>query len=119
MNLSKLEPGLQFWIASPPSVEFYVAGKRIDIFAKDKSGCPVVVELKRGRAYDRVIGQALMYQALVARDLAVERVRVGIVANVIDEELKLAASRQTDVKLFEYELSMQLSEVSPAPEGED
>ena len=118
-NLSKLEPGLRYWVDTPPSVEFTIGGKRIDILAKDRAGCPVVIELKRGRAYDRVIGQALMYQSLVSNDLGLDRVRVIIVANVIEDELRLAASRQADVKLFEYELSMQLSEVARVVQGEE
>lgn len=110
-NLNKLEVGLNLWTVTPPSVELTISGKRIDILAKDKDGCPVVIELKRDRAYDRVIGQALMYQALVADYFNEDRVRIAIVASTIENELRWAASRQADVKLFQYELSMQLSEV--------
>ena len=118
-NLNKLESGLNLWETAPPSVELVIAGKRLDILAKDKDGCPVVIELKRDRAYDRVVGQALMYQALVAEHFLLERVRIVIVASTIERELRLAASRQADVKLFEYQLSMQLSEVTHVIQGDE
>jgi hypothetical protein len=110
-NLGKLEKGLVFWNDSPLSVEYFIDGKRIDILAKDVEGVPVVVELKRAKAYDKVVGQALLYQALVANKLRLERVRVILVANVMSPELLLACSRQADFKLFEYEITMQLNPI--------
>jgi hypothetical protein len=112
-NLSKLEKGLTFWQQSPPSVEFCIEKKRIDILAKDSEGLPVVIELKKGNAYDKVVGQALLYQALVAAKLKVPRVRVILVANEISPELRWASSGQLDFKLFEYELTMQLNLIAP------
>lgn len=111
-NLTKLEKGLTFWNDSPTSVEYEIGGKRIDILAKDLDGVPVVVELKRGKAYDKVVGQALLYQALVTTEFKVRRVRVILVANVISPELQLACSKQADFKLFEYAIAMQLNPVS-------
>ncbi len=78
-NLNKLEKGLVFWNDSALSVEFGIDGKRIDILAKDVEGVPVVIELKRAKAYDKVVGQALLYQALVANKLKLGRVRVILV----------------------------------------
>jgi hypothetical protein len=111
-NLGKLEAGLTFWQDSPPSVEFAINGRRIDILAGDIDGVPVVIELKRERAYDRVVGQALLYQALVSARFKTPRVRVILVANEMTEELRFACSRQPDFKLFEYELTMQLNSVN-------
>lgn len=110
-NLAKLEQGLVFWQDSPPSVEYSIDGKRIDILAKDSEGVPVVVELKRDKAYDRVVGQALLYQALVAAKFKLSKVRVILVGNEITTDLRTACSRQTDFKLFEYQLTMQLNSV--------
>jgi RecB family endonuclease NucS len=111
-NLGKLEKGLSFWHESPPSVEYTINGRRIDILAKDLQGNPVVIELKRERAYDRVVGQALLYQALVSAKFGASKVRVILVANEMTTELRLACTRQLDFTLFEYELTMQLNPVS-------
>jgi hypothetical protein len=111
-NLGKLETGLAFWSDSPPSVEYSIENRYIDILAKDVEGIPVVIELKRGRAYDRVVGQALLYQALVAEKFNAPKVRVILVANEITSELHLACSKQSDFKLYEYELTMKLNPVS-------
>jgi hypothetical protein len=118
-NLGKLEKGLTFWNDSPPSVEFAIDGRRIDILARDVDGNAVVVELKRGKAYDRVAGQALLYQALVAAKFSLSKVRVILVASEIAMELRLACSRQEDFKLFEYELTMQLNPISSAVAEEE
>ena len=118
-NLGKLEKGLNFWHDSPPSVEYTINGRRIDILAKDLQGNPVIIELKRERAYDRVVGQALLYQALVSAKFGVGKVRVILVANEMTTELRLACTKQLDFTLFEYELTMQLNPVSSSmTEGE-
>lgn len=114
-NLNKIEQGLTFWISDPPSVEYTIEGRRIDILARDRDGIPVVVELKKSKAYDRVVGQGLLYQALVRKQFATNRVRVVLIASEISEELRLATSQQADFKLFEYELTMQLNAVQIEP----
>jgi endonuclease len=113
-NLAYLEKGLQLWSVSPPSVEFVISGRRVDILAKDKDGCPVIIELKLNKGYDRVIGQALLYQVLVSENLKAEKVRIMLVANSVSDELKKACSRQRDVTLFEYSISMQVQKVNPS-----
>ncbi len=119
-NLSKLEKGLAFWSSTPPTVEYSIDGKRIDILAKDVEGVPVIVELKRAKAYDKVVGQALLYQALVSAKFKVPTVRVILVANEISNELRMACSKQMDFKLFEYEITMRLNPIdSTTAEEED
>lgn len=113
-NLNCLEKGLELWSISPPSVEFSISGRRIDILAKDKDGCPVIIELKLNKGYDRVIGQALLYQVLVSEYLRSQKVRIMLVANTVSEELKKACSRQSHVTLFEYSISMQVQIVNPS-----
>ncbi len=112
LHLSKLEKGLQLWCESPPSVEYVLSGCRVDILAKDISGVPVVVELKLNRGYDRVVGQALLYQGLLEAELGVPRVRIILVAAEITEKLKIAARRQSDIELFEYALTMDVTKIS-------
>ena len=106
-NLSILEASLTLWDGSEvEAVEFPVDGRRIDILAKDKSGVPVVVELKVNRGHERTIGQCLYYRAKIKEIMKVPRVRIFIVAEEISHELKLATQEVSDVCLFEYSLSM-------------
>jgi hypothetical protein len=111
-NLSMLEEGLVLWSQNPPSVEYYIEGRRIDVLARDSSDLPVVIELKRNGAYDQVIGQALLYRAMVAAKFNLPRVRIILVANEITTELKLASSGIADVDLFEYAIAMKVIKVS-------
>ena len=120
INLHQLEHGLTLWSLNPPSVEYSISRKRIDILAKDSQGVPVVIELKLDRGYDKVVGQGLLYQALILKQLNVPKVRVILVANEISSELRMACSQQLDVALFEYAITMQIAKVgATAIEEED
>jgi hypothetical protein len=111
-NLSILEKGLELWSVNPPSVEYLLEGRRIDLLARDSEGLPVVIELKLNKGYDRVVGQALLYQGLIAKNLAHNRVRIMLVAGEVSDELKIACARLSDVTLFEYSITMQTKRVS-------
>ena len=111
-NLNILESGLELYSTQPSSVEFCVEGRFIDILAKDATGTPVVIELKVKKAYDRVIGQALLYRTLIEKKLEVDRVRLILVAARISKELRFATKHIKDLNLFEYKLSMQVSPIS-------
>ena len=111
-NLQILEKGLQLWSLSPPSVEHVIGNRRLDILAKDVEGVPVVVELKRDMGYDKVLGQALLYQGLVAAKLNLDRVRIMLVASEASEDLKIASARQKDLTIFEYSISFQAHKIS-------
>ena len=115
-NLGILEKGLGLWSVQPPSVEYVVQNRRIDLLAKDASGLPVVIELKLSKSYDRVIGQALLYRGLVSKYLGAKRVRIVLVAGEISDDLKIACAGISDLQLFEYSLSFQTKIVSLAPE---
>jgi endonuclease len=113
-NLGYLEKGLELWSVSPPSVEYPIGGRRIDILARDQHGLPVVIELKLNKGYDRVIGQALLYRGLITQSLDATQVRIMLVANSVSEELRIACSSLSDVTLFEYSISMQIEKVNPS-----
>ena len=85
----------------------------VDILAVDKSGNYVVVELKVSRGYDRVVGQLLRYMAWIEKNQADpgQSVRGVIIAKDISEDLLLACSRISSVRLFEYSLSVSLKPV--------
>ncbi len=106
-NLSILEASLTLWNGSEvEAVEFPVERRRIDILARDKSGVPVIVELKVNRGHERTIGQCLYYRAKIKEIMKVPRVRIIIVAEKISHELILSTQEVSDVSLFEYSLSM-------------
>ena len=108
-NIQLLEPSLTLWHDSEDeSVEFPVEKRRIDILAMDKSGVPVVVELKVSRGHERTIGQCLYYQGKIKELMKLNRVRIFIVAEEISPELRVAARELPDVTLFEYSLSMSV-----------
>jgi endonuclease len=68
-----------------------------------------VIELKVSRGYDRVVGQLLRYMAWVEQEMEPSKpVRGIIVAKEITEDLKLAASRISNVHLIEYEIEFKL-----------
>jgi len=115
-NLHAIETGLRLWEDEDGSIngiEFDVGGRRIDILAIDKDDNLVVIELKVSRGYDRVIGQLLRYMAWIEKHQASENqsVRGVIIAREISDDLKLATSKISDVELFEYTLSVELSRV--------
>jgi restriction system protein len=83
----------------------------IDILAiaKDRSHY-LVVELKRGRASDAVMGQVQRYMGYVAADLAEEGqgVRGAIIALEDDLRLRRALSVATNIAFYRYQVSFRL-----------
>jgi len=115
-NLHIIEPGLKLYRDEEDStitgVEFEAGGKRIDILAVDKDNNYVIIELKVSRGYEKVIGQILRYSAWVRMNLAGEQgIRGVIIAKVITDDLKLAASETKDIELFEYDLKIDLRRI--------
>ena len=94
-------------------VEFITPLGRIDLLAVDTAGGFVVVELKVSRGSDVVFGQVARYMAWVEKHLAKgNRVRGFIVANNITENLRYAASRDSAVRLMEYEIEFRVKPVT-------
>lgn len=113
-NLDLLDPGLRLYEEEGlAGVEFPAGSRYVDVLAIDRNGDLVVIELKVARGYDRAVGQILRYMAWVKKNLAGgKRVRGIIVANEINEDLKLAASLVPDIKLAEYEILFRLKPVT-------
>ncbi|MGO4917589.1 endonuclease NucS domain-containing protein [Pseudogemmobacter sp. W21_MBD1_M6] len=83
----------------------------IDILAISKDGKELlVVELKRGRASDRVVGQIQRYMGYVQAELAEQgqTVRGVIIALEDDLRLKRALSVAPNITFFRYQVSFQL-----------
>lgn len=113
-NLHLIEPGLTLYEEEDVTgVEFPAGNRFIDILALDASNNYVIIELKVSRGYDRVVGQLLRYVAWIEKYHADpnQKVRGIIVAKDISDDLLLAASKISDVKLFEYELSVTLHKI--------
>lgn len=115
-NLHLIEQGLKLYEGTDGTsgLEFPIddSNRRIDILAVDRSGLPVVIELKVGQGHERTVGQALYYQSMVKRRLAAHSARIVIVAREISEELRIASEAVPNIELFEYRLSMELRRIS-------
>jgi restriction system protein len=85
----------------------------IDILAisKDKSEL-LVIELKRGRASDVVVGQTLRYMGFVHDELADEgqQVRGAIIALEDGEKLRRALSMVPSITFYKYRIDFELEE---------
>ena len=86
--LSKIEPGLKL-IGNQYSTKV----GPIDIFAKASNGDFVVIELKKGRAADKVFGQICRYMGCIKSEQAKKgpSVRGYIVGREVDMKLQYAA----------------------------
>jgi hypothetical protein len=72
----------------------------------------VVIELKVSKGHEKVIGQILRYRGWVRKNLASDKIIRGIIiAKIISEDLKLAASETKDIELFEYDLKIDLRRI--------
>ena len=83
----------------------------IDILAISKDGRELlVVELKRGRASDRVVGQIQRYMGYVLGELAApgQTVRGVIIALEDDLRLRRALSVAPNIDFYRYQVSFQL-----------
>lgn len=83
----------------------------LDILAisKDKKRL-LVVELKKGRASDAVVGQALRYMSFVQEELAEEGQTVlgVIIAHEDDQRIRRALSMTPNISFFRYQVSFKL-----------
>lgn len=83
----------------------------MDILAikKDKTEL-LVVELKKGRASDVVVGQTLRYMGFAAEQLAEpnQKVRGAIIALEDDQRIKRALSVTPNISFYRYQISFKL-----------
>lgn len=85
---------------------------RIDILAKNKNGKEwLVIELKKGKSSDQVIGQTLRYIAWIRENEAGtdEKVKGLIITKDQDEKLKYSLKATPDVDLMTYSVNFQLN----------
>lgn len=113
-NLDVLESGLRFVQRQYPT-----STGPLDILAKDALDRWVVIELKRGRAADRVIGQLLRYRGFIVAERArgnEARVRGFIVAPKPDRSLLEAArgARAVPLEVFQFMVKGQARRLYPS-----
>jgi len=86
----------------------------MDILAirKDKKEL-LVVELKRGRASDVVVGQVLRYMGYVSQELAEEgqTVKGAIIAQEDDARIRRALAVSPNISFYRYQVSFKLQKV--------
>lgn len=94
--------------------QFPTATGPIDILAVSNDGSELlIVELKRGRASDSVVGQIQRYMGYVKSVLAApeQSVRGAIIALEDDPRVRYALAVAPDIEFFRYAVSFQLSKV--------
>jgi hypothetical protein len=89
----------------------------IDILARDKGNHDwIVIELKKGRGSDAVVGQLLRYMGWVKKHKATgsENVRGIIITSTPDDRIKYAMLVANGVTFYTYRVSFDLVEEKPA-----
>lgn len=114
-NLDRIEPGLRLYTSGDRTgIEFPVDGGRIDLFALDRVGKFVVIELKLSQGRNKTLGQLLYYMGWVDQHLGNGPCRGLIVASEITEELSVAVARVPGVQLAKYRMSFAIEPVGAA-----
>lgn len=88
---------------------------RIDILAKSKDGKEwLVIELKKGKAGDQVVGQILRYMGWLKAEKAHtgEGIKGLIILGENDDKIKYALSSLADVSLMTYSVSFKLNQAN-------
>ncbi len=89
----------------------------IDILARDKTNHDwVVIELKKGKSSDAVVGQLLRYMGWVKKHKAAvnENVRGIIITSAPDDRIRYAMLASQGVSFYTYRVSFDLIEEKPA-----
>ena len=88
---------------------------RIDLLCIDRNRDFVVVETKKGKESDKVVGQIQRYMGWITRNLAKkgENVRGIIIVNEFDEWLDYAVSVNDNIQLKYYEVKFVVRDTLP------
>jgi RecB family endonuclease NucS len=79
---------------------------RLDLLCRDARGNYVVVELKKTRGTDQVVGQLLRYMGWAKGEYPQAKVRGIIIVDKKDDALRYAISAVPDVEAKEFKLSI-------------
>jgi len=114
-NLGQLDSGLKLYTRDGcRGQQFRTEVGIIDVLAVGASNELLVIELKAGRAEDRVVAQILRYMGWVEKRLAepTQTVRGMIVANDFSDGLKYAVAAVPAIELKQYEVNFKFTDVS-------
>lgn len=106
-DLEQLEAGLEI---IDDGAERSVDSGFIDITARDRSGATVIIELKRGTAGQRAVGQILSYMGDVAAEEDDRPIRGILVAGDFDHKAKSAARMVSNLVLRRYGVRFTFSD---------
>jgi hypothetical protein len=101
-QLDKIEPGLIL-----EKRQLHTDAGRLDLLCKDQDGRYVVVELKRSRGTDQVVGQILRYMGWAKENYGAENVRGIIVVGKKDQALSYAIKAVTNIQVKEFKISIE------------
>jgi len=93
-------------------IEYQTDAGRIDILCKDSNDEFVVIELKAGKAKDAALGQVLGYIGCLKQNTPDNKIRGIIVAADFEKRLIYAAKELPHIKLFKYQFSLHLQEIT-------
>ena len=113
-NLELLEAGLKFYERQHPT-----STGPLDILAKDSKGRWVIIELKKGRAGEKAVGQVLRYRAFIIKEKANGRanlVRAFVVTPEPDNRLINAAQGASPllIEVFEFIVRGKAKRIFPS-----
>lgn len=86
---------------------------RIDVLCEDSEGNLVVIELKKGRSGDEVVGQTLRYMGWLKKNKK-PNVRGIIVLGERDNHVQYAVEAVPNVQIKYYKVRFDISDDSPA-----
>jgi len=114
-NLNELEPGLTL-----VGRQFSTAVGPIDLLAQDRDNAYVVIELKRGRTSDRVIGQTARYLGWVTDRMAhgdKSKARAIVVGRDYDSKFAAAITQISRVSPYTYDIQARFDPWRPDEPG--